>query len=367
MSSTATTAGPASAGDPEPALVTEPVGEGRAPVGEGTAPVGFLGLGTMGQPMAVNLAASGWPLLVWNRTPERTGPLAAVGAGTTVDAAEVFARCHTVIVMLAGPEAIDAVLDRAGPTFPARLRDRTLVQMGTTSPAYSRALAADVRAVGGRFVEAPVSGSRGPAEAGRLVGMLAGDPADIADVRPLLAPMCHDLVDCGPVPRAMSTKLAVNLFLVTLVTGLAEAVHFARRNDVDLGVLGRVLAAGPMASDVSRVKLPKLVERDFTVQAGVPDVLGIIELITQAARVGGIASPLTDVCEALYSETLVQGGAAADMVAVLTALESRSVPVPVTDPVTVTDPVPVTVTDPDLAPAPANGTEPTRGRSPGRR
>uniref|UniRef100_UPI0021C2070F NAD(P)-dependent oxidoreductase n=2 Tax=Frankia gtarii TaxID=2950102 RepID=UPI0021C2070F len=312
MSSTSTAVGPASADDPEPATVT--------------APIGFLGLGTMGQPMAVNLAASGRPLVVWNRTPARTRPLATVGAGTTEDAAEVFARCRTVIVMLAGPEAIDAVLDRAGPTFPARLRDRTLIQMGTTSPAYSRALAADVRAVGGRFVEAPVSGSRGPAEAGRLVGMLAGDPADVAGVRALLAPMCHDLVDCGGVPGAMSTKLAVNLFLVTLVTGLAEAVHFARRNDVDLGVLGRVLAAGPMASDVCRVKLPKLVERDFTVQAGVPDVLEIIQLITQAARAAGIASPLTDVCEALYRETVAQGHAAADMVAVLTALESRSAP-----------------------------------------
>jgi 3-hydroxyisobutyrate dehydrogenase len=319
MSSTSTTAGPASGGDPAPAIVA-------APASGDAALVGFIGLGTMGQPMAVNLAASGRPLVVWNRTPGRAGPLATAGAETTEDAAEVFARCRTVIVMLAGSEAIDAVLDRAGPTFPARLRDRTLIQMGTTSPAYSRALAADVRAVGGRFVEAPVSGSRGPAEAGRLVGMLAGDPADVAGVRALLAPMCHDLVDCGPVPGAMSTKLAVNLFLVTLVTGLAEAVHFARRNDVDLGVLGRVLAAGPMASDVSRVKLPKLVERDFTVQAGVPDVLEIIQLITQAARAVGIASPLTDVCEALYRETVAQGRAAADMVAVLTALESRSGP-----------------------------------------
>ncbi|WP_443673240.1 NAD(P)-dependent oxidoreductase [Frankia tisae] len=278
----------------------------------------------MGQPMAANLVAAGLPLLVWNRTPGRAGPLVAAGAGAAEEAAEVFACCRVVIVMLTGPEAIDAVLDRGGPTFPARLRGRTLVQMGTTSPAYSLALDADVRAAGGRFVEAPVSGSRGPAEAGRLVAMLAGNPADVAAVRPLLVPMCHDLENCGPVPRAMSTKLAVNLFLTTLVTGLAEAVHFAGRNDVDLGVLGRVLGAGPMASDVSRAKLPKLVERDFTVQAGILDVLAVLQLITQTARASGVASPLTDVCHALYRETLAHGLAAADMVAVLAALESRS-------------------------------------------
>ncbi|EIV92412.1 NAD(P)-dependent oxidoreductase [Frankia sp. QA3] len=343
MTSASTTAGPASAGDRGAATGTAPCDPPSDPPGDpafDAGPVGFVGLGTMGQPMAANLAAAGRPLVVWNRTPVRTGPLVAAGAETTDDPAEVFARCRVVIVMLAGPEAIDVVLDRGGPTFPARLRGRMLVQMGTTSPAYSRALDADLRRVGARLVEAPVSGSRGPAEAGRLVAMLAGDPGDVAGVRPLLAPMCQDLVDCGPIPRAMSTKLAVNLFLITLVTGLAEAVHFAGRNDVDLGVLGRVLAAGPMASDVSRTKLPKLVERDFTVQAAVPDVLEITRLIAQAARSAGIASPLTDVCHALYRETLAQGRAAADMVAVLTALESRS--------------------DPDLAPA---GPEPDRADS----
>jgi 3-hydroxyisobutyrate dehydrogenase len=97
-----------------------------------------------------------------------------------------------------------------------------------------RELEADIRAVGGHYVEAPVSGSRKPAEAGQLVAMLAGDADAIADARPLLTPMCRETMICGPVPNALLMKLSVNLFLISLVTGLAEAVHFADRHGLNL-------------------------------------------------------------------------------------------------------------------------------------
>jgi 3-hydroxyisobutyrate dehydrogenase len=124
---------------------------------------------------------------------------------------EVFERAEVVILMLATEAAVDEVLGRGSPGFPALVAGRTVVHMGTASPAWSLALEADVRAAGGSYVEAPVSGSRGPAEAGELVAMLAGDPAAVAEVRPLLAPMCRDAVDCGAVPGALLMKLAVNL------------------------------------------------------------------------------------------------------------------------------------------------------------
>lgn len=120
--------------------------------------------------------------------------------------------------------------------------------MGTTSTRYSQDLATDVRAAGGRYVEAPVSGSRKPAEAGELVGMVAGDPADVSAVRPLLAPMCAWIVDCGRVPDALAMKLAVNLFLITMVTSLTEAFHFAQRSGLDLDKFREVLDSGPMAA-----------------------------------------------------------------------------------------------------------------------
>src|SRR5476651_1180347 len=99
---------------------------------------GFIGLGAMGEAMALNLAKAGTPLVIWNRTPAKTATLVAAGAQLALDAAEVFARAPTVILMLVDGAAIDAVLDRSGPTFASRVHGRTIVHMGTTSPAYSR-------------------------------------------------------------------------------------------------------------------------------------------------------------------------------------------------------------------------------------
>ena len=289
-----------------------------------SAPVGFIGLGSMGEPMALNLAEAKIPLLVWNRTPAKARPLEAAGAAIVADAADVFARAGVIILMLVDGAAIDAVLGRGTPAFGERVKDRTIVHMGTTSPAYSRGLEADVLRAGGGYVEAPVSGSRKPAEAGQLVAMLAGEERAVEAVRPLLGPMCRQTVVCGEVPSALRMKLSVNLFLTTVVTGLAETVHLADRQGLDLDLLIDVLNAGPLASDVSRVKVPKLVDRDFAAQASIANVLENTRQIADAAREAGIASPLLDVCHALYDETFELGLGEADMVAVLRAIEART-------------------------------------------
>ncbi|WP_182881214.1 MULTISPECIES: NAD(P)-dependent oxidoreductase [unclassified Microbispora] len=286
--------------------------------------VGFVGLGIMGQPMALNLARAGTPLVVWNRTPARSEPLRAAGAVVADDVAGVFRRASTVLLMLADEAAVDAVLERGTPRFAGLVAGRTVVHMGTTSPAYSAGLEADVLAAGGRYAEAPISGSRVPAEEGRLVAMLAGRPDTVAEVRPLLAPMCGKTVVCGPAPRALLTKLAVNIFLITTVTGLAESLHFGERQGLDLGLLVDVLNSGQMASDVSRVKATKLAGRDFAAQAAIADVLKNNRLIAEAARQAGIASPLLDVCHTLFGETLGLGHGALDMAAVVHAIEART-------------------------------------------
>jgi 3-hydroxyisobutyrate dehydrogenase len=286
--------------------------------------VGFLGLGVMGHPMALNLARAGQPLVVWNRSPARTEALQAAGAvvATSVDA--LFEQAQTVILMLANERVIDAVLGRGTPAFAARIKGHTLVPMGTTSPAYSRGLSAEVVAAQGRYVEAPVSGSRVPAESAELVAMVAGEQDEVARVRELIRPMCKASFACGAVPNALSMKLSVNLFLITMVAGLAEATHFARENGVDLAQFHEVLDAGPMASSVSRMKMPKLVQRDFSVQASIGDVLMNAQLIADAARQAALSSPLLDAALALFSETQAQGWGHEDMAAVLRALEART-------------------------------------------
>ncbi|MBY8877498.1 NAD(P)-dependent oxidoreductase [Actinacidiphila acidipaludis] len=297
--------------------------------------IGFLGLGVMGRPMALNLARErcgdgrAGDLVVWNRSPAAAGELRLAGARVAGDPGEVFAHAGTVFLMLADGSAMDAVLGRDTPAFARHVAGRTVVHMGTTSPAYSRGLEADVVAAGGTYVEAPVSGSREPAEAGRLVAMLAGPPEAVADVRKLIAPMCHESFVCGSsAPDALLMKLAVNLFLITMVTGLTEAYHFADRYGLDRGTFRSVLDAGPMASGVSRMKAQKLMTCDFAVQAAVFDVLKNNQLIAAAARQAELASPLLDVCHALFGEAVELGHGKADMIAVLRAFEARTDAVP---------------------------------------
>jgi 3-hydroxyisobutyrate dehydrogenase len=286
--------------------------------------VGFLGLGLMGQPMACHLATAGIPLVVWNRTAERAERLRALGARVASDAAEVFDQAQVVVLMLADAAAIDAVLCRGTAGFAAMVAGRTVVHMGTTAPEYSRSLADDLAAAGAAYVEAPVSGSRIPAERGELVAMVAGDPAAVAEVQPLLGPMCRQTVVCGPVPNALLMKLAVNLFLITTVTGLAESYHFAQRHGLDLETFREVVDGGQMASPVSRTKIAKLLADDLAAQAAAQDVLTNNVLITEVARAAGIASPMIDVCHMLFAETVRLGHGGADMIAVLRALEART-------------------------------------------
>ena len=286
--------------------------------------IGFIGLGVMGQPMALNLARAGTPLVVWSRSTAKCEPLAEAGARVARSSSEVFGQTRIVILMLADDAAIDAVLCRGTLEFATNVAGHVIVHMGTTSPEYSRGLEVDIRSAGGSAVEAPVSGSRKPAEAGQLVAMLAGDPQAVAEVAPLIQPMCRESFVSGPVPNALLMKLSVNLFLITMVTGLAEASHFADRHGLDMEQFLAVLDAGPMASTVSRAKVGKLVAGDFSVQASISDVLMNNRLVAEAARAAGLASPLLDVCHALYGETQAMGHGAADMIAVVRAIEART-------------------------------------------
>lgn len=278
----------------------------------------------MGQPMALNLTSEGKPLIVWNRTQARTEPLREAGARVAGSPAEVFGMARVVIVMLSDGAAIDEVLGRGTPVFAELVARHVIVNTSTTSAEYSAGLAADVKLAGGDYVEAPVSGSRRPAEDGELVVMLAGEGPAVDEVGEILRPVCRETVVCGAVPRATLLKLSTNTFLIAMVTGLAEAFHFADRHELDRRMLASVLDAGPMASNVSRIKVDKLLNDDFSVQAAIADVLKNNRLVVEAGRQAGTSMPLLDVCLGLYGETAELGHGASDMVAVIRAIEART-------------------------------------------
>jgi 3-hydroxyisobutyrate dehydrogenase len=236
----------------------------------------------------------------------------------------VFERCRTVVLMLAHDQAIDEVLGRTRTSFGVPVEGRTVVNMGTLAPSRSASLAAQLEGAGATYCEAPVSGSRVPAENGQLVAMLAGDPSALDRVETLLEPLTSAVFRCGEVPLALETKLAVNVFLIATVTALAESVAFAERCGVDVTVLRGILDAGPMASAVSRGKLAKLLDDDRSPQASVSDVLYNNRLILDAARGRDAAMPLLSACEALFARAQSLGLGATDMVSVVDAVRSAS-------------------------------------------
>ena len=282
-------------------------------------PVGFIGLGHMGEPIALNLLRAGRRLVVWTRRSERVQQLVRAGATGADDVGEVLARCEVVLLMLADATALEEVLGWDGTGFAQPLTGRTLVNLGTVSTASAMALHARVREAGGRYLEAPVSGSRVPAQRGELVVMLAGD-GDLGPVERLLAPTSRTVVRCGAVPAATATKLSVNAFLVSLVTALAESVHLAERSGVDLEVLHRVLDSGPMASPVSRLRLAAMLERDYAPQTAIDDVARNCRLVLELADAAGTTAPMARQSHELYARSSDLGFGADDMAAVVEAL-----------------------------------------------
>jgi len=278
--------------------------------------IGFIGLGRMGEPMAGRLVDAGVPLTVWTRSPSKLDQLTARGATPATSAADLFDRCDVVILMLTDGPATDAVLGRTGDGFAVPVAGRTLVNMGTVSPDYACGLHDQVVTCGGRYVEAPVSGSRVPAERGELVAMLAGDPDAVDEVEPLLGPMATATFRCGGVPSGTEMKLAVNVYLIGLVTALAESFHFAEQRGLDLATWGAIVDAGQMSSPISRVKVAKLLTDDRAPQAAISDVLYNNRLILEAAD-GAFPMPVLTVCARLLADAEDHGHGAEDMISAI--------------------------------------------------
>lgn len=284
---------------------------------------GFIGIGVMGEPMVFNLLWGGVPLVVWSRRRESMAAVEAAGASVAPSVAALFAASHTVILMLVDEQATDAVLRRDTPDFAERVRGRTIVNMATTSPAYSKALEADLLAAGARYVEAPVSGQRPVAEAAQLVAMVAGAPDTVAEVTPLLQPMCRSVVPCGPVPGGLSMKLAVNLVSGVMMTALAEGAHYAARQGLDLNLFASVLNVTSLASTFTRMKLPKLVEEDFSVQGAIRVGRKDFDMMRDTAAAKGAAIPLLEASAALWDEAISLGHGEEDVSVVLRAYQAR--------------------------------------------
>lgn len=273
---------------------------------------GFIGLGVMGAPMAFNLA-SRFPITVWNRSTSKYAVLQQAGARIGRTPSKVVQEADVVFTMLFDASAIQSILDD---DFTKALRGKTLINTSSVSVDFSHQLAKLVHDAGGDFIEMPVSGSKVPAEQGKLVGMMAGNQRIAERIMPFVEPLTAAVVYCGPVGSGLKMKYAVNLYLVAITAGLSESMNLARAQGLDPAALGKVLDAGPLASPYSTIKVAKMVHQDWTAQASVKDCYNSTLLIQSAAESAGAWSPIAQLCVSLYRQAHESGLKEEDMIAI---------------------------------------------------
>lgn len=153
------------------------------------SPVAFLGLGTMGGPMAANIARAGFPTTVWNRSPGKSGTAEEAGATVAGSAAEAARDAKVVVTMLTGDDVLEDLLFGEGGVADALTEGDVLVEMSTTSADFVRDAAKRLAERGVAVVDSPVFGSSGPAASGDLWAVVGAEAADLEKVRPVLEAM----------------------------------------------------------------------------------------------------------------------------------------------------------------------------------
>ena len=228
-----------------------------------TRKIGFMGLGIMGAPMAANLLKAGYPVMVFNRTPAKAEPLVKLGAGLASNPKALAKAADVVIAMVTGPEALSDLLwgpDGAGGAFS---HSKTFINMSSVPPRYTRELAAELESTGVTFIDAPVSGTKKPAEDGALV-ILAGGPQDkVQELEPVFLAMGKKVVYCGAVGQGSMMKMFINLLLGVMMEGFAEALNFGRMGGLDVDAMLETAFSGAMNSPMFQAKAPLLKEKNY--------------------------------------------------------------------------------------------------------
>ncbi len=282
--------------------------------------VAFLGLGTMGAPMAANIRARGHALAVWNRSPGRAQPLVDAGARLASSPADAARGADAVVLMLADPLAVHSVVDGAEGVLAGLQQDALVIDMSTVDVATARATDAKVRARGGRFVVAPVSGTRKPAVDGKLVIMAGGDPADVARARPLLECMGR-VVAVGGVGQGMAAKLVLNGLGAHMMTGFSAMLVLAARLGLDLAAMLEVIGGGAFSSPLYTSKAPRMLARDFSADFTLKLMHKDQELVLATAAEHGYPMPTLAAIRDVLQEAIAAGYGDGDLSGVVRLFE----------------------------------------------
>jgi 3-hydroxyisobutyrate dehydrogenase-like beta-hydroxyacid dehydrogenase len=285
--------------------------------------IGFIGLGIMGSRMAENLLKGGQELIIYNRTKEKAEELLTKGAKWASSPEEAASKSEIIFTMLATPHAVESTaLGEAG--FLHHLSEGSLwVDCSTVDPTFSKKMAAEAAKRKIRFIDAPVTGSRIPAERGELVFLAGGNVEDVNQVKPLLNMMGKVISYQGETGKGSAMKIVINLMLAQSMAVFAEAVNLAEALGLERETVMETLVNGPTAAPFLKGKMEKIQSQDYMADFPLYLIQKDMHLVSQAAYENNLSLPIANVTKEIYAMAKQQGLGDLDFSAIYEFLSKR--------------------------------------------
>lgn len=223
--------------------------------------VGFVGLGTMGGPMAGHLLKSGKSVHVWNRTAEKAKPLVEQGCIQSNSLEELAGQCSTVFLCVNRTEDVQACLEAL---VPASLPNAIFIDHSTISPEGAKQIHADLRGKGKRFIDAPVTGGSMGAIKGQLTIFCGGDSQDIEEATPLLNCFAKKVARVGGPGAGQMAKMANQIAVGGALLALCESLSFAKKAGLDVAQIRELVGGGAGGSWAFEFYGPKILDQDWS-------------------------------------------------------------------------------------------------------
>jgi 2-hydroxy-3-oxopropionate reductase len=285
-----------------------------------TTPIGFIGLGIMGRPMALNLCAAGYPLAVHARRPEALAPLTEAGARACASPAAVAAACDMVFTMLTDTADVEAVIlgqaaDDAQAIIAAARPGSIVVDMSTISPAATRSIAARLAQRGVRMLDAPVSGGDIGARDGTLSIMVGGPAQAFERVKPLFDVLGQNIVHIGDHGAGQVCKACNQIVVGQTIAGVGEALLLAEAAGVDGARVREALLGGFAGSRILEVHGRRMLEGDYAPGFKAALHQKDMRIVQEAAHALGLALPGTALVAQLLNALVGHGDGELDSAA----------------------------------------------------
>jgi 3-hydroxyisobutyrate dehydrogenase-like beta-hydroxyacid dehydrogenase len=278
--------------------------------------IGFVGLGTMGAPLANNLRKAGYVVTVWNRTAERAEALVKKGATRAPTPRACASDQDLVLTCLADERALESVLEGPDGVLAGMRPGEILVDCGTSGTRETRSVAGRVRERGCAFVAAPLLGSRAAAEKAQLV-VVAGGPADAREkVRPALHAISAKLIELDDAVQAALMKLVVNAVGGAMMTAFGEALALGASGGLDVQKMVDTIQASGFHSPLYLMKGEQIMQRDFEPRFGVALAEKDQRLAQEAAADQGAQLPVNAAVRKVFQDAAASGRGEKDMAAV---------------------------------------------------